>query len=397
MNRHLKEQHIFIMYVLAFAGILFVIFRNIDALWLNLLLALCWLFSFTIRNLFIYKTEKYRKYSLLTYAVEILFLLLLSIHDGGNSSKLLFCLTIADSYISCNAATGTLCAGVSFLVFILQLIVNQGLGLKSSIILIVNEVPVFIFTGLVSYLIGRIFRSNVLIEKSMEYTQVREIELKTAYNDLNKAYRNLEEMSVLKERNRIAREIHDTVGHTITTVIVEMEAGRMLAEKDTALALVKYEMAHEQASKSLEELRKSVRLLSGENHPMNLRDSVLDILEETQIHMGINIKYFVDVPEDVDFKLSGLIIRALKEGIANGIRHGKSTAFFFKLLNENHKLYFLLQDNGSGCDVINPGFGTDNMKKSVEESGGEIEFKSEAGEGFEIEFRLPLINKVEKL
>ncbi|MBC8061655.1 MAG: sensor histidine kinase [Clostridiaceae bacterium] len=390
MNNQKEDLHVIVMYILAFWGLLIIVLSNLDALWMNLLIALSWLFFFTLRNLYIYKIDKYRILPFFTYAIEIILLCFISIYGAGDSTKLLLYITIADCYIAYGILYGTLCAVVAFVFFVFQFFFKVPIDIKYILSVIGKEAPAFMLVGLISYLMGQVLKSKTLIVKSMRETEIREVELKVAYDELSRAYENLEEMSALKERNRISREIHDTVGHTITTVIVEMEAGRMLAAKDARLALEKFSMAHSQALKALEELRGSVRLLSKRNEITNLSHAVLEAVKETEKHADVKIKSLVEVPEDIEQEVSALIIRILKEGLSNGIRHGGATAFILKLLKEKDNLFFLLQDNGKGCISIFPGFGLNNMKKSIFKLDGHIEFISEQGEGFEIKIFIPL-------
>jgi len=340
-----------------------------------------------------YNTEDYINYSWITYCVEIALLLILANMGGGDGTKFLLYITLADCYIVWGASYGVIAGIIYFLFNIAQYTINYSLSVKGLLLVIGNEAPVFFLVALIAFLVERFLKSAKLIEISIKNLEEREVKLKSAYDELNKAYESLEEMSTIKERNRIAREIHDTVGHTITTVIVEMEAGRMLADKNINLAMEKYNMAQSQAFKSLEELRRSVRMLTDENQNFDLKEALLDVIEETEVHAGITVKSIIDIPENIDAKYSNIIIRALKEGFANGIRHGGATAYFFKLIEDDHSLIFQLHDNGTGCDKLNLGFGLENMAKVIHSLGGEIRFNSEPGEGFEIDINMPMESK----
>jgi signal transduction histidine kinase len=98
----------------------------------------------------------------------------------------------------------------------------------------------------------------------------------------------------------------------------------------------------------------------------------------------------LEIPDGMKTSHDDIILRALSELAANGIRHGRSTAFFLKLQLENDIMQILFQDNGIGCQNITPGFGLRNMKKGIEDAGGSINFRSEKDEGFETEIELPL-------
>ena len=82
----------------------------------------------------------------------------------------------------------------------------------------------------------------------------------------------------------------------------------------------------------------------------------------------------------------------LKEGISNGLRHGKATAFYFELKKGEKDAEFLLSDNGTGMDIsaLKEGFGLRGMHARAESLGGSVWFETEIDEGFEIHLRLPL-------
>lgn len=391
MNNRIKDMHVLILYGLAFLGILILLLSDFDKMWYHLLASLCWLFSFTIRNLFLYKIDAYRKYALVTYVVEVLLLFTISFFGADGSIKLLLLVTVADCLISQTLIWGVLSILSAFLLYITQFVIRNGLTMREIILIIGEEAPLFLFVGLISYLLGHVIKSNILVEKTMRETEIREVELEAANYSLGKANENIEEMVTIKERNRIAREIHDTVGHTITNVIVEMEAGRMLSQKNQPLAMEKYTMAQQQAVKALEELRGSVRLLANENAHKSFVQKLTEVIKETELHANITIKSDIAVIEEkVKPELAELINTVLKEGLSNGIRHGGGTAFYFSLKTEADSLHFLLQDNGRGCDDIKYGFGLTHMKKRILEAGGKIDFNSEAEEGFEIQIKVPL-------
>ena len=85
------------------------------------------------------------------------------------------------------------------------------------------------------------------------------------------------------------------------------------------------------------------------------------------------------------------LCNTLKEGISNGLRHGGATAFWFEFKEEDGKLQFLLSDNGKGVEKEDfaLGFGLSSLQERAKSLGGEVEFISEDGEGFELRLTLP--------
>jgi signal transduction histidine kinase len=196
-------------------------------------------------------------------------------------------------------------------------------------------------------------------------------------------------MAVLGERNKIAREIHDTVGHTLTTVLIEMEAGVRLIKKNPEIAVEKINLAKSQVRKGLRDMRESVSVLNSGREILGLYSSIKLLLDETAKIGEIIINYEISDIPNLSIAQSKALYRALQEGLTNGIKHGRSTAFVFKLICDNEGVNFLLEDNGSGCERIIPGFGLSAMAQRVKESGGIFNISSERNEGCRINIRIP--------
>jgi signal transduction histidine kinase len=208
---------------------------------------------------------------------------------------------------------------------------------------------------------------------------------------LEKAYDELEKITALTERQRIAKEIHDTAGHSITTVIMQTEAAKLVIDTDKDAAKKNIIAANLQAKHALEELRESVHLLSGVSEREPLKSALQRIIGETVDGTGIRIRSEIEDVALSDEKYR-FVCNTFKEGLSNGIRHGKATAFWFEVKKDGESLKFLLSDNGDGMpvDTLNKGFGLSGMEREAARLGGKVWFESETGEGFEVHLQLPL-------
>lgn len=226
-----------------------------------------------------------------------------------------------------------------------------------------------------------ILRKNAELDDRMQ-------ELDKSNEKLRIALENAKEVTLLKERQRIAKDIHDTAGHSITTVIMQTEAAKIAIGKDSEDAKHKIIAANLQAKHALEELRESVHLLSGMEEFRSLKDNLQSIVDESTDGTEIVIRSDIDDVQLCQAK-HRFVCNTLKEGISNGLRHGNATAFYFSFQKQEEGVRFLLSDNGTGVDDIKEGFGLSGMRKRAESLGGEVKFESEAGEGFEIDLYLP--------
>jgi signal transduction histidine kinase len=243
--------------------------------------------------------------------------------------------------------------------------------------------PVYIIVFIIFYLIKYLIMQNEMIENSLKDITIKNIEKDNLYKNLREAYSKVESITALRERNKIAAEIHDTVGHTLTTVLVELEASKRLMSRDIDRSKEKLSLAQEQVRKGLNDIRSSVRILERGEDILDFFNSLEALIEDTEKHSEVIVKRSID--KDIcipDKDIQEIIFSALMEGLSNGIRHGKSTAFFFKLSSDKDKIYFFLQDNGTGATVISPGFGLRAMRARVEEVNGTLETTSISDEGF---------------
>ncbi len=216
------------------------------------------------------------------------------------------------------------------------------------------------------------------------------LKLEESKKELEKAYAVVAEVTALEERQRIAKEIHDTAGHSLTTVIMQTETAKRIIDSSPEEAKQKLIAANLQARHALEELRDSVHLLSGSGEKSGLKDALSGIIHESTDGTGITIRFEIAETEVSPAK-HRFLCNTLKEGISNGLRHGGATAFWFELKEEEGQMLFLLSDNGRGLEgkALRLGFGLSAMQQRASALGGEVNFFSDE-EGFELRLRLPV-------
>lgn len=201
----------------------------------------------------------------------------------------------------------------------------------------------------------------------------------------------LAEASVYEERNRIAQEIHDIVGHTLTSTILQIEAGkRLLQKKDIDSGVERLVEAQDLVRHSLNEIRGSVHMLK-EDRYSDLTLMLKQLIRTTEHNAGVVIHAIIyDLPEMMPTAYKKAIYHALQEGLTNGIRHGQSKEFHFSLESVGANLQFRLKDCGLGVNPVVMGFGLRTMKERVEQLGGSLSIDSEVNEGCLLEIDLPM-------
>lgn len=228
-----------------------------------------------------------------------------------------------------------------------------------------------------------LYRKNEELVRTVE-------DLNVSNEHLREAYEKIAETTAIEERQKIAKDIHDTAGHSITTVIMQTELAKLLVEKDPIEAKQKIVAANLQAKNALAELRTSVHLLSGRLNGQTLKELMERVILDTSNGTDIAIRSDIDDVK-VEEETAIFLCNTLKEGLSNGMRHGKATAFWVELKEDDYAVSFVLSDNGVGMDtaLLKEGFGLSGMRTSAESLGGIVRFSSQPGEGFEITVTLP--------
>ena len=237
-------------------------------------------------------------------------------------------------------------------------------------------------------------------------TQVRQNEQRARENaerlrhDLEAANRQLaeyasqaEELAATQERNRLAREIHDNLGHYLTIVNVQIEAAKAVLNADPSRAMDALNKAQELARKGLTSVRESVtalRVSPVENRP--LEDAIAELVEESQ-SSGIATEFnIMGDARPVQSKTALVLYRAAQEGLTNVSRHSKASCVTLLLdFSRPDSIRLTLRDNGVGAADTNSGFGLVGLRERVQLLGGEFKVHTQPGHGFEIEVALPYV------
>ena len=330
------------------------------------------------------------KRRIVCYVTDILLLLVLTYFSGGRLISTLFVVILSEFYLSQEKLAGNIAMGVCSAVLYLamlavsQILRDEAVALDMLISNAFEDLIIFVLHFLIMNFLLLIYRKNEEIAKRVK-------ELDESNKKLADAMEKLKEVTALEERQRIAKDIHDTAGHSITTVIMQTEAAKLAIERDPEGAKRSVVAANLQAKHALEELRESVHLLSGSRTQMTLKDMLLGIIHESSDGTGIAVRCDIDDVALCDAKCR-FLCNTLKEGISNGLRHGKATAFYFELKRGEKDVSFLLSDNGTGMDIsaLKEGFGLKGMHSRAASLGGTVWFETEIDEGFEIHLRLPL-------
>ncbi|MCH5142157.1 MAG: hypothetical protein J1G07_00360 [Clostridiales bacterium] len=327
------------------------------------------------------------------YGINCALLLTICLLTGFSFLSTLYCIMLTECYMTVEKFKDkVILFGVGCVLFIVSftigwVIMNVGASLYDSIVSILSGILfglmiMFVDFAIVQFII-KFNKTNKELSASLKAEEDSRARLEEVYSQLTQT-------KVFEERNRIAKDIHDNAGHSMTTVIMQTEAAKLLIDTDPAEAKNRIISANIQARNALEQMRESVHLLAGREQTHTLKDEIEEIVAQTVD--GTDIKARVDLDDcAVTPDIHRFICNSVKELIANGIRHGKATAFYIELKQNEGQLKLFVSDNGvgvSGC--IEEGFGLKGIRKRAEEFGGSAVFNGEEEEGFESEICVPL-------
>jgi signal transduction histidine kinase len=377
-----------------FLILVFITVYNINDPWMPVFLSGVLAFLITISNIIIFPTRKNTRANKIIIYIEIILVLFINYYDNSDSSQAFYLVLIAEACLDSSYLFGGSVTAFCFLSNLINIYLQYDVFTPSDFIhaIMINSIMFLVFFGVVCFAKFEINQQRTMSTMMYELKKKTK-QLEDAYIKLRDNTRDIEEITILKERNKIAREIHDTMGHTLTSVLIELEAGERLLKNDQDLAIQKINLAKEQVRKGLSNIRESIGVLNKGKEILGFVPSLKLLLEETALHGDIYIKYEISEILQLSEMQENTLYRALQEGLTNGIKHGKSTAFVFVLKCENGNISFQLQDNGTGCDKIVFGFGLSAMEQRIREVGGTLNINSFYGEGCTININISIVGR----
>ncbi|WP_246021901.1 sensor histidine kinase [Paenibacillus zeisoli] len=241
-----------------------------------------------------------------------------------------------------------------------------------------------IFAGIVSFLLQIYQRGRQ--ETIQLYTQLKE-----SHEQLKNYTLKVEELAAARERVRIAREIHDTVGHKLTALLVQMQAARKLRPIDSARSEQTYLECEDLVRSSLQEVRLSVRTIRDEPfRSTSLTDSLRQLADEFTKLAEVQTVFEVNgnpLPLPANLQLTAY--RITQESLTNAQKHGQAKQAKISLTYSVNGLSLCIFNDGEIPSELKPGFGLINLQERVKECNGDVRFSMDSQEGFAVEVQLP--------
>ncbi|MFD0685729.1 sensor histidine kinase [Actinomadura fibrosa] len=237
------------------------------------------------------------------------------------------------------------------------------------------------------------FTLGIVLAITMASVAVREREARVR---LEETMREVEVLAAAQERNRLAREIHDSLGHHLTAIGVQLEKASAFADLDPSGARDAVENARWSADRALTEVRQSVRALG--QHPFRLTDALTDLV--AHLH-GDHLAIHLDVRGDENGRPMAVLTtlyRAAQEALTNACRHSGATHVQVTLAYEDPGANLTIKDDGTGFPLpaggseprvgSGGGIGLRGMRERVASLGGRVDLAS-SPEGTTVSVTVP--------
>ena len=212
-----------------------------------------------------------------------------------------------------------------------------------------------------------------------------------ANRELNSYLALSEKIAEDRERKRIAREIHDTLGHALTGISAGIDAVKVLVDIDTNRAKEQLNNVSVVVRDGIRDVRGSLnKMRPGALENNTLKEALIKIIREYEAisNLEIHLLYKWD-NIDLDIAKEDIVFRVIQESITNSVRHGHAKTIWIELLEEEEAYVMTIQDDGVGFDELHYGYGLKQMQERLMIIGGSVRFENR--DGFYTHIKIPKI------
>ena len=200
-----------------------------------------------------------------------------------------------------------------------------------------------------------------------------------------------EHRSMIEERNRITREIHDIIGYTLTSNIMTIEAAKHMLSRNPGGVPQLLQTAREHAEEGFDQIRDSLHLLRAQEQPsLPPLNAIVRTVDVFRAATGISVNLALgNVPQGINGKVGDALWAVVQEGLTNAQRHGRASEIRISLWVDRGRILGSVWDNGRGSEGVQEGIGLAGMRERLQLVGGELQVDSK-GPGFRLRVEIPM-------
>lgn len=310
---------------------------------------------------------------------------------------LLFLVTIAVffSILPLRVAIGT---GIFlYALMVLNLFVINDWNWSSVYPNLLTLLPAFAFVAVFSLALRVQQEQRDRAERLLRQLEESNAELERAHRQLQEYADEIEELTVVRERTRLAREIHDILGHHLSILNIQLETISKLQERDPARATVEIAEARRVAAQSMQEVRNAVAALRPASiATLSVTEALAQLGKEFERNAPattLTLDFETDLPA-LSPDISLALYRAVQEALTNIRKHAQASKVLVRLRYENGAIELLVLDNGQGASMGNAqqrgnGFGLVGLRERIELLGGQVTHGPAEQDGYRVMVRVP--------
>lgn len=250
-----------------------------------------------------------------------------------------------------------------------------------------RNITVYIFIAIIrtiSFVAVGFFISFIVSRLRKQRESLRE-----ANANLTHYASTLEQLTVSRERNRLARELHDTLAHSLTAISVSLETAKAYFDIDLNQSREMIDTSLEATRKGVDETRRALKALrSSDLVDMGLRLAVKKAAESAASRFSLDLELDLQDPmPSLSPDVEQTILRVTQEAIENMTKHSQAKKFSVRLTSDKHTT-LVIQDDGIGFDMkpkdSTGHFGLVGMRERAELAGGTLKIESGKGKGTKV-------------
>ena len=201
--------------------------------------------------------------------------------------------------------------------------------------------------------------------------------------------------TILEERSRMARDVHDTIAQGFTGIVLNLEAAEQASADLPEEVRHRITRARDVARQNLEEVRRSVLMLSASPSARgDLAGAIRNSLDSVRSNTGVRVGFSVrGTPQHLDTRFEENLLRIAQQSLDNALQHAQATRIQMELVFGKKRVRLNIEDNGQGFVISKGpgrGMGINGMCDRAEEIGGKCEIKSQPGRGTRVTVKVPL-------
>jgi signal transduction histidine kinase len=197
-------------------------------------------------------------------------------------------------------------------------------------------------------------------------------------------------LAAVNERNRLAREIHDTLGHYLTVIHVQLEAARAMIPGNPDEGLVAIGRAQALAKDGLTAVRQSVKAMREDSRVEGMAEQLSSLVTAIRDE-SFTATFTADgTPRPVSASVALALHRTALEALTNVRKHAAASRVDLALtFHADDRVRLRVQDDGRGASVTDGGFGLTGIRERADQLGGTVSCRTAPGQGFTLELELP--------